>query len=131
LIRLAAKAISHLEQEIPLRNVDFTEQEMRTMRGYTFLSQKPLLVVVNADESDASKLDEGAAAFGLETFADKPATGVVALSARVEEELAHLDTEDATAFRADLGIRERGTLRLEGKEYLLKDGEISHFRFNV
>ena len=60
-LEIVRKALTHLEQEIPLRNVDFTEPECFRLRGFTFLSMKPLLIVVNADEADASRLDEGAA----------------------------------------------------------------------
>ncbi len=203
---LFKKVVANLEAETPLRNVDFDEHERAALRGYTFLSFKPLLIVVNADEEDAGKLDEGPAAFGLEEMAGHPSTAVVALSAKIEAEIALLDQDDAASFRADLGIREpaldrmirasydllgrmsfftvgedecrawtirretparqaagaihsdiergfiraevigydtllaagswsaareAGTLRLEGKEYVVQDGEVVHFRFNV
>jgi hypothetical protein len=205
-LELIRKVLSQLEQDIPLRNVDFTERERYRLRGFTLLSLKPLLIVVNADEADASRLHEGPAGFGLDSFASRPATGVVVLSGKIEEEISQLDPDDAAAFRSELGIqepaldrmirgsydllgkisfftvgedecrawtidratparraagsihsdiekgfiraevvayeelmdagswntaRERGTLRLEGKEYPIKDGDISHFRFNV
>ncbi len=205
-LELIRKVLSKLEQDVPLRNVEFDEHQRMQLRGYTFLSLKPLLVVVNADEEDASRLHEGPAAFGLEEFAKRPATGVVVLSGKIEEEISQLDESDADEFRSALGIREpalermirgsydllgkisfftvgedecrawtigrstaaraaagtihsdiekgfiraevvayqdlidagswsaareKGTLRLEGKEYVIKDGEISHFRFNV
>lgn len=200
------KALEPLEREVPLRDVAFSEQELRRLRGFTFLSQKPLLVAVNADEADSRRLDHGPEAFGLETFAGKPGTGVVHLSAKIEEEIAQLGPHDAAAFREELGIgqpaldrmirasydllgrisfftvgedecrawtvrrgttareaagaihsdiekgfiraevvayddlleagawsaaRERGTLRLEGRDYVVEDGDIAHFRFNV
>ena len=34
-------------------------------------------------------------------------------------------------YKSEQGIKEAGRLRLEGKEYLVKDGDILHFRFNV
>jgi len=200
------KVVATLEREVPLRNAGFSPEEDRVLRGYTFLSHKPLLVVVNAGEADAAKLGLGAEAFGLAEAARRPATEVVALSARIEAELAELTAEDAASFMADLGIgepaiarmirasyhllgvvsfftvgedecrawtlragtgarkaastihsdiergfiraevvayddlvaagslaacREHGTLRLEGKDYVVQDGDVVHFRFAV
>jgi len=200
------RCLGALEKETPLRNLEFSEEELRRLRGFTFLSLKPLLVVVNADEADASRLDAGASAFGLEAFPSHPNTGVVALSAKIEAEIAQLAPADAAAFRAEIGIaspaldrmirasyhllgrisfvtagedecrawtirrgtraraaagaihsdiekgfiraelcayddliaagswahcRDKGTLRLEGKDYVMQDGDVVNFRFNV
>ena len=205
-LELLRRILAHLEAERPLRTMELSRGERQELRGYTFLSLKPLLVVINADESDAGKLDSGPAGFGLEALAAEPQTEVVALSARIESEIADLDATDAAAFRAELGIREpalarmirasyhllgrlsfftvgedecrawtvrrgtparsaagvihsdiergfiraevvayddlvgagtwaaareRGTLRVEGKDYVLQDGDVAHFRFNV
>ena len=92
----AQGALAARAREIPLRNVDFTDQERFRLRGFTFLSLKPLLIVVNADEADASRLDEGAAAFGLREFTKHPSTGVVALSAKIEDEITQLGAEDCS-----------------------------------
>ena len=42
-----------------------------------------------------------------------------------------IDFEDFIEFNGELGAREKGKLRLEGKDYLVKDGDIIHFKFNV
>nr|NIM02130.1 redox-regulated ATPase YchF [Acidobacteriota bacterium]NIM62941.1 redox-regulated ATPase YchF [Acidobacteriota bacterium]NIO60623.1 redox-regulated ATPase YchF [Acidobacteriota bacterium]NIQ31714.1 redox-regulated ATPase YchF [Acidobacteriota bacterium]NIQ86984.1 redox-regulated ATPase YchF [Acidobacteriota bacterium] len=123
---LFERVVEALEEETPLRNVEFSEAELLTLRGYTFLSLKPLLVVVNAGEADAGKLDRGAAAFGLEEVATHPSTEVVALSARIEAEIAELDEEDAASFRADLGITEPALDRMIRASYALL-GRISFF----
>ena len=125
-LELMRKVLSQLEREIPLRNVEFDEHERHALRGYTFLSLKPLLVAVNAGEADASRLGEGAAAFGLGEIASRPATEVVALSAKIEGELAELGPEDRRAFMADLGIRESALDRLIRASYHLL-GRISFF----
>ncbi len=39
--------------------------------------------------------------------------------------------DDFVAFRGEQGAREAGKLRSEGKEYVVKDGDVIHFRFNV
>ena len=42
-----------------------------------------------------------------------------------------IDFEDFIEFNGELGAREKGKLRLEGKDYLVKDGDIIHFKFYV
>jgi len=205
-LEILQRCLAALETETPLRDLDLPESDLRFLRGYTFLSLKPLLVMVNADEQDAAKLAGGAEAFGLGAVASRPHTEVVALSAKIESEIAQLEPADAAAFRGELGIdepaldrvirgsyrllgrisfftvgddecrawtipagthaqraagaihsdiergfiraelvayddliaagtwaacRDRGTLRLEGKDYVMKDGDVVNFRFNV
>jgi GTP-binding protein YchF len=125
-LEVLRKALEYLERGIPLRNVALDERERHVLRGFTFLSLKPLLVVVNADESDAGKLDDGAPAFGLAAMSGHPATEVVALSAKIEAEIAQLDATDAAAFRAELGIRESALDRMIRASYHLL-GYISFF----
>ena len=125
-LELFRKVITALEQEISLRNVDFDEGELRRLHGYTFLSMKPLLVVVNISEADAAKLDQGPKAFGLEEVAARPWTRVVALSARIESEIAQLDPVDAQSFMTDLGIAEPALARMIRASYDLL-GRISFF----
>ena len=42
-----------------------------------------------------------------------------------------IDFEDFVKCNGELGAKEKGKLRLEGKEYLVKDGDVIHFKFNV
>ena len=85
------RALEHLEQDRPLRGIPFSPEEEKTLRGFTFLSLKPLLLVVNAGEGDVSLLAEGPEAFGLAKAASRPGVDVVALSAQIESEIANLD----------------------------------------
>lgn len=187
-----------LEQEQPIRTQELNAEETRLLRGFQFLSAKPLLTVVNIGE------DQIGAPPQLEGIV--PNTLIVPLSGQVEAELAQLDDADAQAFMEDLGITEpardrvikasytmlglisfltagedevrawtitagtpaveaagtihsdiqrgfiraevvafddlmaagdmtaakkAGTVRLEGKTYIVKDGDIAHFLFNV
>ena len=195
-----------LEAERPLREVAFDEEERRRLRNYQFLSEKPILLVVNLGEDrirDAvSVLDKS----GLAALAARGGVAVCPISATIETEIAELPAEDARAFMEDLGLkepgldrviqtsytllgllsfltagedecrawtirkgtkaqqaagaihsdiergfiraeviayddfmqykseakaREAGKARLEGKEYVVRDGDIIHFRFNV
>lgn len=189
---------SALEADTPIRDLELSDEEERLIRGYQFLSAKPMLIVVNIGE------DQLAAPPMLEYNHKKSA--VAPLCGKVEAELAQLDDEDARVFMDDLGISEpardrviklsyellglisfltagpdevrawtirrnlpaveaagaihsdiqrgfiraeivayndlmaaggmneakkAGTVRLEGKQYVVQDGDICHFLFNV
>ena len=192
---LLTKIQETLEEGRPVRSMDLDENQSHVIKGFGFLSAKPLLVVVNVGE------DQLGDAFG-ELDGETP----VALAARLEEELAQLPGEEQAEFLADYDLessaldkviqasfallnlrcfftvsgdevrawpvragaialhaagtihsdlergfiraevvsytdfmaagslsaaRDRGTLRLEGKDYVVKDGDIFHVRFNV
>ena len=196
-----------LETETPLRAVTMTADEARLVRGFTFLSQKPILHLVNVEEDAIAEGGRVAERYGLADVAARPHTRVGWVSAVIEAEIARLDGDEQQAFLADLGLAEpainrvlrecfallglvsffttgedevrawpipagtraqdaagtvhsdiargfiraevnsydelvavggsfadlraRGQLRLEGKDYVVLDGEICHFRFNV
>jgi GTP-binding protein YchF len=195
-----------LEEERPLREVELTEEERRRSRNYSFLSEKPVLLVVNLGEDRVRGAAEYLESAGLVEFAKRPGFALCPVSAPIEAEMADLTPEDALAFRQDLGLqepgldrviqtsyallglvsfltagedecrawtikratkapvaagaihsdiergfiraevvsyadllaagslaacRDKGTLRLEGKEYEVRDGDVINFRFNV
>ena len=103
---LLARVVAWLEEERPLREADFHGEEEKILRGYAFLTAKPLLVALNLPEDRTADLGKDAAAFGLGDIAARPGHDFVALSARIEQEIASLSPEDAALFRADLGIDE-------------------------
>ncbi len=123
---LLRRLMGHLEAETPLRAVGLTAEEQKTLRGYAFLTAKPLLVAANLGEDRTSELNAGAAAFGLGDLESRPGCAFVALSARIEEEISGLSPDDAAAFRADLGIAEPALDRLIKASYRLM-GQISFF----
>jgi GTP-binding protein YchF len=187
-----------LEAEIPIRDGELSDEEERLIRGYQFLTAKPMLVVVNIGENQL------AAPPSLPYNHRKSA--LTPLCGQVEAELAQLDDADAKAFMDDLGIAEpardrvirasydllglisflttgpdevrawtirrntpaveaagtihsdiqrgfiraevvayrdlsaaggmteakkAGSVRLEGKTYIVQDGDVCHFLFNV
>jgi len=198
---------AHLERETPLRAVELTADEARAVRGFTFLSQKPILHLVNLDEAAIAGGPRVTETYGLAEVAGRPRARVGWVSAVIEAEIARLEGEAQQAFLADLGLAEpaihrvlrecyallglvsfftvgddevrawpiregtraqdaagtvhsdiargfiraevngyddlvavagsfadlraRGQLRLEGKDYVVRDGEVCHFRFNV
>jgi ribosome-binding ATPase len=104
-----------LEQGIPLRGLEMNDAERKMLRGFQFLSAKPLLLVINTDEADTALLADSARAAeaaGLSAFLSRAATRAVAVCAKIELEIAQLDAADAAAFLADLGLAEPGVNRV-------------------
>jgi GTP-binding protein YchF len=106
--------------------------DLKRLRGFQFLSAKPLLLVINLDEAElggAQAADGIASApqrLGLATFLNRGATAAVAVCAKIELEIAQLDAADAAAFLADLGLTESGLHRVIRASYDLL-GYISFF----
>ncbi|HSW62305.1 MAG TPA: redox-regulated ATPase YchF [Dissulfurispiraceae bacterium] len=121
--KLLEKCRESLEKEIPLRNVEFTDEEMKTMRHMQFVSMKPEVVVLNIAEG---MLNTGAAvqlqsrAEGY--FADRGSantTRVVTLCGKVEMDIAQMAADEAGAFFEDLGITEPALNKLIHVSYEL------------
>ena len=120
----AAKAT--LEKQTPLRELELSAEDERAIRGFTFLSQKPVLYVVNLGEADAARADaaeEFAVAAGLK---QRRHTSVSAICGKVEAELAELGDADAAEFMASYGLKESAISRLVRSSYSLL-GLISFF----
>ena len=198
------KAKSSLERNIPLRFVNFTDEELFAMKSFNFLTLKPHIYLANIKEDEI--LTENDYVKTLKEYALKENSKVIVVSAKIESELSELDDEDKEEMLKDLGIeksgldkliettysllglktyftcgpeevkawtykdgmnakscagiihtdfekgfikaevisyedlikygselsvKENGRFRIEGKEYLMQDGDICHFRFNV
>lgn len=117
-----------LESEKPLRELDMSPEEKKLIRGFMFLSQKPILYAVNLPESTAlgADLENAAAKYNLTEFASRPNAGVTAFCGKVEAELAEMEDEEAAEFLASYGLTESGLVRLIRKSYELL-GLISFF----
>lgn len=115
-----------LEKQTPLRELEFPPDEEKLIRGFTFLSSKPMLYVLNLGEQDAAKAnaaDEFAAQAGLK---QRPKTEVTAVCGKVEAELAELSDTEAAEFLASYGLTESAVARLIRSSYHLL-GLISFF----
>jgi len=117
-----------LEKEQPLRELEMTAEEKKLIRGFMFLSQKPILYALNISESPALGADlEGAAArFKLDGVAARPNAGATAICGKVEAELAEMDEAESADFLESYGLHESGLVRLIRKSYELL-GLISFF----
>jgi hypothetical protein len=115
-----------LEGGRPLRELGLSGDDAKRLRGFQFLSAKPLLLVLNIDEADLGRLGTAVEEAGLSRFASGPHARAVALCAKIELEIAELDPQDAEAFLADLGLEESGLDRVIRASYDLL-GYISFF----
>jgi ribosome-binding ATPase len=130
---IVALCRSALEEGRPLRSLELKGDDLKRLRGFQFLSAKPLLLVLNLDEaqltggsSAATTLNQAATQSGLSTFLTRAGTAAVAVCGKIELEIAQLDAADAAAFLADLGLAESGLDRVIRASYDLL-GYISFF----
>ncbi|MCI8346398.1 MAG: redox-regulated ATPase YchF [Bacilli bacterium] len=199
------KAKKALEENKPLRQVEFSEEEQKLLKSYSFLTLKPIIYLANIDEEELGKKDN-LYVEKVKEYAKSENSQVVSLCCKVEEDLSELSKEDkkemleaiglknsgldqlirttydilglATYFTvgkdevrawtfpkgmnakkcagiihtdfekgfikaevmsysdlmeygSELKVKEAGKSRLEGKDYIMQDGDICHFRFNI
>ena len=115
-----------LEKQVPLREVELGAEEAKAIRGFTFLSRKPMLYVLNLGEAEAARANV-AEQFAVEAgLKQRQHTGVSAICGKVEAELAELSDAEAAEFLASYGLKESATARLIRASYQLL-GLISFF----
>ncbi|GAB6280562.1 MAG: redox-regulated ATPase YchF [Thermovirga sp.] len=107
----------HLYMELPMREMNLSAEETRIVRGFTFLTLKPELVVLNLYETQTTKdlpwLED------MEKLASDRGLGLIRLFGRMEMEIADLEPGEQGEFLAELGISEPGRERLIREAYLL------------
>ena len=106
------RCLEALEREIPIRELNLSDDDFKKIRGFAFLTAKPLLAIINLDETDVPKMSGFVEQFGLQSHASRRRMALCAISAKVEEEIASLDPADARAFLDDLGLSEPARDRL-------------------
>src|SRR5512135_1392297 len=106
-----------LEAGRPIRDAGLADDEARAIRGFRFLTEKPVLVLLNVGEADLPRAAERVAT--LEAGYRHEHTMAAALSARIEMELGELEPDEAAAFMTELGIAESGLARVIRLSYAL------------
>src|SRR5436309_6017557 len=111
---LLKRAKAHLETEKPLREMQMTPEDKKRIRGFMFLSEKPILYVLNISESPTlgSDLESAVGKYRLAEVADRPNATAAAICGKVEAELAEMSDEEATEFLGSYGLKESGLVRL-------------------
>jgi hypothetical protein len=100
---LLLKFKEQLEKELPLRLLELTDEEKKAVSSYPFLTVKPLLVVLNVSEDDIDKTllsDKLLQKYRMQNIY------FMQISAKIEDELASLDSEDRATFLKELRIDE-------------------------
>jgi len=116
---LLVKAKALLEENRPLRQVELEAEDEKRIRGFQFLSQKPMLYVLNLGEEEASRLHEREQEYRTGPLAGRAHTAVAAICGKVEAELAELPREEQRDYLASYGLSESGLERLITATYSL------------
>jgi ribosome-binding ATPase len=102
---LFLKLKDYLEEENLLKNYTMTEQEEKLIKGYKFLTLKPVVVIINSDETGEEKKD-------TKEFFDKKNIQFFYIKGEIELEIQALNTEEQKEFMTELGITESGRNKL-------------------
>ena len=119
------RAHAHLEGGRPLREMELDAVDKKRLRGFRFLSEKPMLFVLNVPETRAGDLAAIEAEYA-DLLAGRLQTGVFAICASLEADIAELPAEEAVVFLESYGLKEPGLARLVRATYALL-GMISFF----
>src|SRR5437868_13865400 len=125
---LLIRAKAHLESERPLREMEMTSEDKKRIRGFMFLSENPILYVVNVSESTelGTQLENAVTKYKLTEIASRPNAAATAICGKVEAELSEMSDADAAEFLSSYGLTESGLVRLIRTTYALM-GLISFF----
>lgn len=101
------------------RSVEFTEEELRVVKGMHLLTIKPMLYVANVSEDDIMAADENEYVQKVRAFAKEEGAQVIVVCAKIEEEMAALEDDEKQMFLEELGIDESGLDQLIKASYSL------------
>jgi ribosome-binding ATPase len=106
-----------LENNTALRTLELSADEEKLIRGFQFLSQKPMLFVLNIGEEDAARMYEIEEEYRKGALAGRTNTGVSAICGKIEAELAELSPEEQREYVASYGLKDSGFERLIAATY--------------
>ncbi len=205
-VKILDRISQNLEDETPVRSLEFTKEEKVFVNQLNLLSDKPVLYAANMSENDIGAEDDNPYLSMIKDHANNEGSEVITVCGKIESEIAELDEDEKNDFLSELGLeesgldklirssykllglisfltagpkesrawtikegtkapgaagkihtdmekgfiraevisfkdlvecnnisnaREKGLVRLEGKEYVMKDGDVVEFRFNV
>jgi ribosome-binding ATPase len=110
---------AELEADRALRGLELTDEDEKRIRGFQFLSQKPMLCVLNIGEADAGRLHEVEEQYRTGPLAGRKGTAVTAICGKIEAELAELSPEEAKDYLASYGLSDSALERLISATYAL------------
>jgi len=115
-LQLLERLYSHLEAGGDIRQVELSEEEEKQLRAYSFLTEKPKLVVVNVDE-DQFRNNNYPSKEELKQLCAQKDMPLLEICGQIEAEIGELTPEDKEIFMEDLGIIETGIERLARAVY--------------
>lgn len=119
-LALLERVKTALEDGIPARSLDYTDDEMVIMKEIALISMKPVIYAANVAEDDFSKgIENNEYISRVKELAEKEGSQVMPVSARIEEEIAQLDGEEKQMFLEELNMSESGLDRLIKASYTL------------
>lgn len=119
-LKTLESAKAWLEDGKPLRTLDLDEEQQEFMKGYDFLTSKPIIYAANISEDDIQS-DDNKYVNAVKEYAKAEGAECVQICAEIEAEMAELDDEDRQSFLEDMGIEESGLDRLIKASYRLLD----------
>lgn len=111
------KSKKSLEGNIPLRTIEFTEEEQALIKSYSFLTLKPVIYLANVKEDDLNKKNKYVQL--VEEYAKKEHAETIEICAKVEEDLIDMSEEEAKEMLEMIGVEESGLNQLIKKAYSL------------
>jgi len=114
---ILARLNVELEAGRPIRDAGLADDETKAIRGFRFLTEKPVLVLLNVGEADLAAAAGLVARIG--SSYDHRSALVDHLSAKIEMELGELEPDEAAVFMTELGIAESGLERVIRLSYRL------------
>ena len=106
------KIIAHLEDSYPIRTLDLASDEEKAVRGFQFITQKPLMIILNSDEDNFGNSDTIISEIGKQYK-------IIEFAGTFEMELNKLDSDEAVEFMQDMNINESARDRLTKFSYEL------------
>ena len=101
-----------LEGGKPLREGEWSAQEKKPLQGFSFLSEKPMLAVLNVDEEKAGSIPEIVESQAFAPWRNRKGTHLAAIAGRIEAELATLPDADVPELMASYGLADLGSIRI-------------------
>lgn len=118
-LEVLRRAKAALEAQTPLREMTWSPEEERAVRGFAFLSTKPVLYVLNVGEKDAGLIGSPEKLAARAGLSGRPRTALTAVCGKLEAELAELSDREAAEFLESYGLKESAIARLARSSYTL------------
>lgn len=119
-LALLERVKAALEEGLPARSIEYTDDEMTIMKEISLISMKPVIYAANVAEDDFSKgIENNEFVNRVTELAAKEGSQVMPVSARIEEEISQLDGDEKAMFLEELNMSESGLDRLIKASYTL------------